>query len=103
MQSQLVLKFRHRAPQAADYITALEVELAATLGDAAILDGHDVRATDINVFLLCADPATVFRRSKPVLEKQGLLDKVVAAHRVVGGASFRVIWPLRWGRRFSID
>jgi hypothetical protein len=103
MQSQLVFKFRHRAPASADYILALEAALTAVLGDTAKVDGHDVRSDDINVFVITADPAATFRRSKPVLEKMELLEKVVVAHRYVGGASFKVIWPLKWGRKFKLE
>lgn len=103
MQSQLVLKFRHRAPASSDYIIALETELAAALGDTATVDGHDLRADAINLFVLTADPVASFRRAKPVLQRLELLDSVVAAHRFVGGVGFKVIWPLKWGRRFRID
>ena len=103
MQSQLVLKFRHRPSESAAYIDALTQQLAPVLAPQARLDGHDVRADAINLFILTPDPVAAFRRAKPVLEGLGLLDKVVAAHRFEGGVAFKVIWPLKWGRRFHID
>lgn len=103
MKSQLVLKFRHRPQEDRAYIGALEAALAAMLGDSALVDGHDVRASDINIFLVTSDPLSTFRRAKPVLESMQLLDKVVAAHRFEGGSSFKVIWPLKWDRKFKVE
>ncbi len=102
MHSQLVLKFRHRPGASLEYILALESELAAVLGDTAMVDGHDIRPDDINLYVITPDPAATFRRCKPTLERFELLDKVVAAHRFVGGIDFKVIWPLKWGRKFRV-
>jgi hypothetical protein len=103
MQHQLVLQFRHRPLEPHDYVGALEIELAQTLGSAVQMDGHDIGSRAINLFILAADPASVFRRCKPVLEKGQLLDRVTAAHRVVGGERFKVIWPLRVRRKFALS
>ena len=102
MQSQLVLKFRRPALDNPGAL-ALEASLAAALGDSVEMDGHNVGMRDINLFIITADPASTFRRCKPVLEPLQLLDRVVAAHRFVGGLQFKVIWPLKWGRKFSIE
>jgi hypothetical protein len=102
MQSQLVLKFRRPVLDTAG-VAALEAQLRDTLGDSVQLDGHNEGVRDIDVFIITEDPASSFRRCKPVLEKLQLLDRVVAAHRFVGGLQFKVIWPLRWGRKFSVS
>ena len=102
MQSQLVLKFRRPALDNAG-VFALEASLAQTLADSAEMDGHNAGTSDIDVFIITSDPASTFRRCKPVLEPLQLLDRVVAAHRFVGGLRFKVIWPLKWGRKFSVD
>lgn len=81
----------------------LEASLQALLGATVVMDGHDVGARFVNVFVLTPDPASSFRRAKPALEKVQLLDWVTAAHRVVGGSQFKVIWPLRVRRKFSLD
>ena len=103
MQQQLVLQFRRTAFESDDGIVALEGKLKQTLGDLVEMDGHDNRARTINIFILAADPGSAFRRVKPVLESAQLLDGVMAAHRVVGGSQFKVIWPLRVRRKFRID
>lgn len=102
MQSQLVLKFRRPALDTASVAT-LEQHLRDTLGDSVEMDGHNEGVRDIDVFIISEDPASTFRRCKPVLEQMQLLDRVVAAHRFVGGLQFKVIWPLRWGRKFSVS
>ena len=103
MQHQLVLQFRRSSTADHGYVAGLEAGLALTLGDSVEMDGHDVGPKTINMFILTPDPTSAFRRSKPVLEGLGLLDKVTAAHRVVGGSSFRVIWPLRVRGRFKVS
>ncbi|MEO8161575.1 MAG: hypothetical protein ABI588_09160 [Arenimonas sp.] len=103
MQYQLVFRFRKLAFEAADGMQALELALAGALAGTAQLDGHDTGKRDIDLFLLTADPGSTFRRSKPVLEKLALLDKVTVAHRLEGGARFTVLWPLGYGRKFSLS
>ena len=101
MLSQLILKFRRPIIDGAG-VAALERNLLEALGESVELDGHNEGARDIDVFIITEDPASTFRRCKPVLEQMQILDRVVAAHRFVGGVQFRVIWPLRWGRKFSV-
>jgi hypothetical protein len=76
--------------------------LIEALGDRGESDGHDLGSGQVNFFLLTADPASAFRRAKPVLERLGLLSNVTAAHRLVAGHQFTIIWPLRPLRRFSL-
>ncbi len=103
MQHQLVLQFRRSAIEGPEVIAALEAALASVLGATVEMDGHDIGKRAINIFLLSPDPASAFRRSKPALEERQLLDVVTAAHRVVGGSQFKVVWPLRVRRKFTLD
>lgn len=102
MQSQLIFRFRSGSIEGGQGIAALERDLAQLLGAAAQLDGHELVNGNLDVYVLTVNPTSTFRRAKPLLEQLQLLDKVVAAHRVVGGARFAVVWPLRWGRRFTV-
>lgn len=102
MQSQLVLKFRRPALDATG-VAGLERQLRDTLGESVEMDGHNDGLRDIDVFIITEDPASTFRRCKPVLEQMQVLDRVVVAHRFVGGLQFKVIWPLRWDRKFSVS
>ena len=102
MQYQLILRFRKVSIEFPGDIRTLERELADLLGDSATLDGYDTGAREVNLFIMTAEPASTFRRSKVVLEQLSLLDKVTAAYRLEGGARFTVIWPLKYGRKFSL-
>ena len=101
MNHQLVLRFR-KTPTSADTLRAVELALADDLAVTAQLDGHDTGARTIDLFIVTTDPASTFRRCKPALERLQLLDRVVAAHRLEGGSRFRVVWPLGYGRRFTL-
>ena len=72
------------------------------LGDAVTFDGYDVNAREINLFLVTPDPKHSFRRVKGVLEAKGIVQGVSAAFRLVGGASFTSLWPLRATRKFKL-
>jgi hypothetical protein len=102
MQHQLVLQFRRTSFEAPGLVDGLEAKLKETLGDTVEMDGHDIGTRDVSVFILTLDPASTFRKAKPVLEGLKLLDWTTAAHRVVGGAQFKVIWPLRVRRKFTL-
>jgi len=103
MQYQLVLGFRRRSLDNHDFVAVLEQELKQAFAGTAEVDGHDVGSRAINLFIITPDPASSFRRAKPVLERLQLLDKVAAAHRLLGGARFTVIWPLGSARKFSVE
>lgn len=103
MQYQLILRFRKASIEYPSDVRSLERHLAESLGDSATLDGYDTGARDVNLFIMTAEPASVFRRSKPALLQLSLLEKVTAAYRLEGGARFTVIWPLKYGRKFRLQ
>lgn len=103
MRYQLVLRFRKAAFDTPAAVHALERELTEALGGKAQLDGHDTGQRDIDLFMVSEEPDSAFRRCKPALEKLSLLDKVVVAHRLEGGARFKVLWPLKYGRKFTLS
>lgn len=102
MDYQLVIKFWRKSLQDEAFLPAIQSELKGVLGDAADLDGYDVSAREINLFVITPDPKHSFRRIKSVLESRGLMQGVSAASRLVGGAHFTSIWPLRAARKFKL-
>ena len=102
MQYQLVMRFRKQTLETPDAIAVLEAALSETLAGTARLDGHDTGTREIDLFMMTDDPGAAFRRSKRKLEELALLDKVVVAHRLEGGARFTVLWPLGYGRKFKL-
>lgn len=102
MDYQLVIKFWRKSLENEDFISTLQGELKEVLGDSVTLDGYDVSAKEINLFVVTPDPKHSFRRVKGVLEAKGIVQGVSAASRLVGGARFTSIWPPRPTRKFKL-
>ena len=102
MDYQLVVKFWRKSLEDDNYLATIQDELQAALGDSAALDGYDINAREINLFVVTPDPKHSFRRLKAVLESRGIVRGVSAAFRLVGGARFTSIWPLRTTRKFKL-
>jgi len=102
MDYQLVIKFWRKSLEDEAFLATIEAELKQALGDSAQLDGYDVSKNEINLFMVTADPKHSFRRAKDVLERLGLTKGVSSAYRLVGGARFTSVWPLRSTRKFTL-
>jgi len=102
MEYQLVIKFWRKSLDDEAFLATIEGALKESLGPGVELDGYDVSPKEINLFILTADPRHTFRRAKGVLESFGILHSVSAASRLVGGARFTSIWPLRATRKFKL-
>jgi len=102
MDYQLVIKLWRKSLADEAFLSSIENELQAALGDAVELDGFDVSAKEINFFINTADPRVVFRCARDVFERLGVINGLSAAYRLVGGAKFTSIWPLRPMRKFSL-
>jgi hypothetical protein len=102
MDYQLVIKFWRKSLADDNAVAAIQDELQQALGDSAKLDGYDLDAREINLFVVTPDPKHSFRRLKAVLESRGMLQGVSAAFRLVGGAQFTSLWPLRTTRKFRL-
>ena len=102
MKYQLALQFPGRSATDYDAMVALEAALASALGEAAEVDGHDVGADAMNLFILTDDPAATFEQVKPVLERHEQLDWVTAAYREMEADRYTVIWPPDWRKEFRI-
>ena len=102
MEYQLVVKFWRKSLEDEAFLATIESELKEVLGQTAELDGYDVSPKEINLFVLTADPRHSFRRVKDVLERLEIVRGVSAASRLVGGAQFKSLWPLRATRKFKL-
>jgi hypothetical protein len=102
MDYQLVIKFWRRSLDDEAFLATIQSELKEVLGDAVTLDGYDINAKEINLFVVTPDPKHSFRRVKSVLEAKGIMQGVSAAFRLVGGAHFTSVWPLRAARKFKL-
>ena len=102
MNYQLVIKFWRKSLVDETIVSKIQSELKSVLGDSAELDGYDIGAKEINLFVVTPDPKQSFRRINTVLEHRGIVQGVSAASRLVGGAHFTSIWPLRATRKFKL-
>jgi hypothetical protein len=102
MDHELVIKLWRKSLDDEGFLSTIENDLRAVLGNSAEVDGFDVTQKEINLFVLTADPRHAFRRVKDVLEKAGVQHGMSAAYRLVGGARFTSIWPLRSTRKFTL-
>jgi len=102
MEYQLVIKFWRKSLADESFLETIEAKLKEALGKAVELEGYDVSAKEINLFMLASDPRPVFRRVKDVLEELGVSNGVSAAFRVSGGTQFTSLWPLRSTRKFKL-
>jgi len=102
MDYQLVIKFWRKSLDNEAFLATIQGELKEMLGDAVTLDGYDINAKEINLFVVTPDPKHTFRRLKSVLDSKGIVQGVSAAFRLVGGAHFTSLWPLRATRKFKL-
>ncbi len=102
MQYQLVIKFWRKSLESEAFLETIEERLRAALGGSVELEGYDVSAREINLFMMTADPRLTFRKVRDVLESLGIGNGVSAAYRLVGGAKFTSLWPARPMRRFTL-
>jgi len=101
MNYQLVIKFWRKSLEGEAFLKTIESDLKGVLGE-AVFDGYDVSAEEINMFVITDDPRQSFRRTKKVLETRTDLRGVSAAYRLLGGAQFTSIWPVRAMRKFKL-
>ena len=102
MDQQLIIKFYRPSLTDEAFLATIEADLKAALGDAVVLEGFDVSAKEINLFMTTADPRQAWRRAKDVIEKLGVERGLSAASRLVGGAKFTSLWPPRATRKFKL-
>src|SRR5436190_8406875 len=102
MDHQLIIKFWRASLEDEAFLATIEADLAQVLADGATTDGFDTTTKEINLFILTADPRGAFRRVKPVLEGHRVLHAVSAGYRLVGGARFTSVWPMRAMRKFKL-
>ena len=101
MQYQLVLQFAAEAISDYHALIAIESQLIAVLGEAAV-DGHDMGSGEANIFLVTSDPQKTFRQIAPVLERTGHMAAVAAAYRRTDEDLYHVLWPENSSRQFSV-
>jgi hypothetical protein len=93
MDYQLVLQFKNNSCLDLDMLVELEDDLRQLVMSMAEVDGHDIGAGEMNIFVLTDDPVGTFERAKPLLADSSLLHEVAVAYRYLRSDDFIVIWP----------
>jgi hypothetical protein len=90
---QLVLQFACDSTEDFDTVLELEELLVSILSASDSLDGHDVGASQANIFIHTKDPAKVFKRCQALLEGSSQCVSYKAAYRSLAGSSYTVLHP----------
>ena len=92
MKYQLTLQFPTAEIEDFDRLLSIELQLITLLGDEHKVEGHELGAEEMNIFIHTDDPNGVFdivKKSLTPLE----LDTMKAAFREMSGETNIVVWP----------
>ena len=92
MEQQLVLQFDLSAPDDYDAVLDVEEQLTAALDDMAEVEGHNVGARTMHVFIWCDDADETFATVREVVDPD-LLDHARAGWRQADEDAFTALWP----------
>ena len=92
MEQQLVLQFDLSAPDDYDAVLAVEEQLAEALDDMAEVEGHNVGARTMHIFVWCDDADETFATVRGVVAPE-LLDQARAGWRHADDDVFTPLWP----------
>jgi hypothetical protein len=102
MRFQLIIQLPGDASADLDTLVALEEELIGRLGPGAQVDGHDLGASQGNIFVLTNSPADTFAHIRPLLAQNGLLGVARVAYRKLQASEFTVLWPESFPGQFVL-
>ena len=94
MRHVLVLQWPGSSEGDFEDLLRMEDELARSLGEAEIVDGHDFGSGQMNIFIETDEPAGAFAAVETVLSQKPRWADVRAAHREAAGETYTVLWPL---------
>ncbi len=89
----LVLQLPAHSLKDYDALIELENQIIEVLGNVGEVDGHDMGAGEINIFVRTDQPVVAFETIKCSLGTQDFLPDIKAACRDVGGEHYTVIHP----------
>lgn len=98
---ELVLQFPASSIKDYDAMIELEDRITAGLGKLGDVDGHDMGAGEMNIFIRTDHPKIVFDKVVSLLGTQDFMPELRAAYRNVGGDDFVILYPSNLGH-FSI-
>lgn len=101
MKYQLVLQFPTAEIEDFDRLLSIELQLITQLGDNHNVDGHDLGAEEMNIFIHTDDPNGAFDIVKNALTPLEL-ETSKAAFREMSGETYIVVWPKEYDGEFTV-
>jgi len=93
MRYQLVLQMPGVTVEDFDRLIAIEEAVQESVGDLGDVDGHDMGAGEMNIFVLTDSPSECFQRMAASPEVRAVLTDLKAAYRDIDGADYTAIYP----------
>jgi hypothetical protein len=92
-QQELVLQLPADSIKDYDALIELENVLIAQLGNIGEVDGHDMGASEMNIFVRTDHPKLAFEKIQSFLGTKDFMPNLRAAFREVGKGQFTVLHP----------
>ena len=93
MQYQLVLQWPTSLFRGHDLLIALEDAVIAGIGDLGTVDGHDIGAGEMNIFVFTDQPNRTFEKIKSIPKVARDLRKLRAGYRALDEDEYTPIYP----------
>jgi hypothetical protein len=90
---ELVLQLPASSIKDYDAMIDLENRIVAGLGELGDVDGHDMGAGEMNIFIRTDHPKLAFEKIIKMLGTQDFMPEMRAAYRDVGGSDFTILYP----------
>ena len=91
---QLVLQLPALSIDDYDAMVELEEAIIGDLANLGIVDGHDARSGEMNIFILTDHPKSAFDRIKQVPAMRDFMPDLKVAYREIGGDDFTILHPV---------
>ena len=93
MKFQLVLQWPTSSATDFDLFIEMESELLDHLDESELVDGHDMGAEQMNIFIHTDEPHETLQRAQEILGDFELWPEVRVAYRDTAGSEYTIIWP----------
>jgi hypothetical protein len=93
MKYQLVLQWPAVSEADYDRLVSLEELIEGGLGDVGIVDGHDIGAGEMNIFVHTDNPKPAFEKIKLLLAVGGNVLELKAGYRDFEEDEYTVVYP----------
>jgi hypothetical protein len=93
MNFQLVLQWTTSCIDNFDVLIEIEDSLIAEFGSQCEIDGHDMGAHEVNIFILTEEVEVIFDKIKFYLEFIDRLKGMKAGYRNLDSSDYLPLWP----------